>query len=56
MKDITKRKVLFIFGCIFLRAMLVIIAKFIPLRYLPYMGYLGLVPSIGFSVIYLFPD
>lgn len=54
MKDITKRRVLFIFGCIFLRAMLVIIAKYIPLRYLHYMGYLGLVPSIGFLVIYLF--
>ena len=53
MKDITKRRILFIFGCIFLRTLLLFIAKYLPENYLPYMGYIGLLPTMGFLLIYL---
>ncbi len=53
MNNFQKRFLLFIFGCIFVRTLFVIIAKNISLKYLPYLGYLALLPSIGFFYIYL---
>ena len=53
MNNFQKRFLLFIFGCIFVRTLFVIVAKNISLNYLPYLGYLALLPSIGFFYIYL---
>jgi hypothetical protein len=44
---------LFLFGCIGIRSLFVIIAKYINTKYLKYLGYLALVPAIGFIYIYL---
>jgi len=49
-----KRIILFLFGCIFIRFLLVLLAKKIPKKYLPIMGYIALIPALGFSYIYLF--
>lgn len=51
--DIQKRFILFLFGCITVRLLFVVIAKKIHKRYLPMLGILALVPAFGFLVIYL---
>ncbi len=53
MKDILKRFLLFLVGCIGTRLMFVVVAKKINRKYLPYLGYLALVPAVGFMYIYL---
>ena len=53
MNNIQKRFVLFLVGCIGIRTLFVYVAKTINLKYLPYMGYLALIPAIGFLFIYL---
>lgn len=53
MNNIQKRFILFIFGCILVRSLFVLIAKNITLKYLPYLGYLALMPAIGIFYIYL---
>jgi hypothetical protein len=53
MNTIQKRFLLFLFGCIGTRFLFVYIAKNIDLKYLPYLGYLALLPAIGFAYIYL---
>jgi hypothetical protein len=40
-------------GCIGTRALFVIIAKYITPNYLKYLGYVALLPAIGFMYIYL---
>ena len=52
MNTIQKRFILFIFGCIPSRFALAALAKYIPTVYLPYLGYLALLPAFGF--LYLF--
>jgi len=52
MNLIQKRFILFLFGCIVIRILFVYIAKTINIEYLPILGYIALIPSIGF--IYLF--
>ena len=52
MNNIQKRFLLFLIGCIGLRSLFVIIAKNIDIKYLPYLGYLALLPTLGF--IYIF--
>lgn len=52
LNNIQKRFILFIFGCIFTRLLLVYIAKNIHLKYLVLLGYLALIPSFGFIYIY----
>ena len=47
-----KRLLLFIFGCIGVRSLLAYIAKIINVKYLPYLGYLALLPMIGWLYIY----
>jgi hypothetical protein len=52
MKDIQKRFLLFLFGCIGTRTLFVIVAKMVSVEYLPYLGYLALLPAIGFFYIF----
>jgi len=52
MNDIQKRFLLFLGGCIVIRTLFVIIAKYINIKYLPYLGYLALIPAIG--LLYIF--
>lgn len=47
-----KRIALFLFGCVVLRSVLVIVTHQIDTKYLPYLGVLALLPSFGF--LYLF--
>ena len=53
MNPIQKRFPLFLFGCIGIRILFVIIAKKIALRYLPILGYLALLIAIGFLYIFV---
>jgi hypothetical protein len=53
MNNIHKRFLLFIFGCIGIRSLFAVIAKNAPINYLKYMGYLALLPAIGFMYIYI---
>ncbi len=53
MNNITKRMLLFLIGCIGTRSAFVLLAKFLDKKYLPYMGYLGLIIAIGFSIIFI---
>jgi hypothetical protein len=53
MDDLQKRFLLFLIGCIGIRSLFVIIAKYINVKYLKYLGYLALLPAIGFIYIYL---
>ena len=52
MNDIQKRFLLFIIGCIGTRSLFVYLAKNASEKYLMYMGYLALLPAIGFLYIY----
>jgi hypothetical protein len=52
MNDIQKRFLLFLIGCIGTRALFVYVAKNIDVKYLPLLGYLALLPAIGFLYIY----
>ena len=53
MNDLQKRFLLFLIGCIGSRILLVLITKYSPIQYLPLLGYIALVPAIGFIYIYL---
>jgi hypothetical protein len=53
MTQLQKRILLFLFGCIGVRSLFVIIAKTINTNYLNYLGYLALLPAIGFIYIFL---
>lgn len=53
MNNIQKRFLLFLIGCIGTRLLLVYIAKNLNTTLLKYMGYLLLIPAIGFFYIYL---
>ena len=46
-------KLLFLIGCIGVRTALALLAKYINKDYLPYLGYLALLPAIGFIFLYL---
>jgi hypothetical protein len=52
MNDIQKRFLLFLIGCIGTRSLFVLIAKNTSVKYLPLLGYLALLPAIGFLYIY----
>jgi hypothetical protein len=52
MNNIQKRFLLFLIGCIGLRSLFVYLAKTLPTEYLQIMGFLALIPAIGF--IYIF--
>ena len=53
MNDLQKRFALFLFVCIGLRSLLVYIAKTTDVKYLQILGYLAIIPAIGFSYIFL---
>lgn len=53
MEAIHKRFLLFLIGCIGTRSLFVYIAKNVDIKWLKYMGYLALLPAIGFSYIFL---
>ncbi len=53
MDDIKKRMLLFLIGCIGLRSLFVLLAKYLDKTYLPFMGYGALIIAIGFSIIYI---
>ena len=48
-----KRLLLFLFLCIPIRILMVLLVKHIDKKFLPYLGIIGLLPAIGFSIIYL---
>ena len=52
MNAIQKRFLLFLIGCIGTRTLFVYAAKNVDTTYLRYMGYLALLPAIGFFYIY----
>jgi len=53
MNDLKKRMLMFLIGCIGVRSLFVIIAKYINTNYLKYLGYLALLPAMGFIYIFL---
>ncbi len=53
MTQLQTRILLFLIGCIGVRSLFVVIAKTINRNYLKYLGYLALLPAIGFIYIYL---
>jgi len=53
MNHLQQRFLLFLFGCIGIRSLFVIIARYINVKYLKFLGYLALLPAIGFIYIYL---
>ena len=53
MNNLQQRFMLFLIGCIGVRSLFVVIAKYINKEYLKYLGYLALLPAIGFMYIYL---
>lgn len=53
MNDIRKRQLLFVFGCIPIRLLLIYIVKIVDIHYLPYLGFFSIFPSIGFILLYL---
>jgi len=54
MDNSTKRTLLFLVGCIGSRTLLAYLAKTVSLSWLNIMGYLALIPAMGFLVIYVF--
>jgi hypothetical protein len=52
MNTIQKRFLMFLIGCIGTRSLFVYLAKNASEKYLVYMGYLALLPAIGFLYIY----
>ena len=53
MNNLQKRFLLFLIGCIGSRFLLVLITEYSPIEYLPILGYIALVPALGFIYIYL---
>ena len=53
MNHLQQRFLMFLIGCIGIRSLFVVIAKYINIKYLKYLGYLALLPAIGFIYIYL---
>ena len=54
MNTIQKRFLAFLLLCIPVRIGFVFIAKKVDKKYLPYLGYLAILPAIGFAYIYIF--
>tara|TARA_B100001093_G_C26015396_1_gene671507 strand:- start:76 stop:450 length:375 start_codon:yes stop_codon:yes gene_type:complete len=54
MNILQKRFLAFLLLCIPTRIIIALIAKYIDPKYLPYLGYLAILPAIGFAYIYIF--
>ena len=52
MENIYKRYALFLVGCMGARIALVVLARFLPLDWLRVMGFVTLLPGLGFLWIY----
>jgi drug/metabolite transporter (DMT)-like permease len=52
MDNWTKRFLLFFIGCIGVRVFFVYLAKNVNIQYLPYLGYLALLPAFGMYYIF----
>lgn len=53
MNSMQARFLLFLIGCIGTRVAFAALAAYIPLSYLPYLGYLAIIPAIGFLYIFI---
>jgi len=53
MSELQNLFLLFLVGCIGIRVLFVIVAKNINIKYLKYLGYLALIPAIGFIYLYI---
>ena len=53
MNILHKRFLAFLFLCIPARITIALIAKYVNTKYLPYLGYLALLPAIGFAYIFI---
>lgn len=53
MLSLNTRLVMFLLGCIGIRVLFAFVAKTINIKYLPYLGYLALLPAIGMMYIYI---
>jgi hypothetical protein len=53
MNNLQKRFLLFLIVCIGFRSLFAYIAKTINTKHLPILGYISLIPAIGFSYIYI---
>jgi hypothetical protein len=53
MNHLKQRFLMFLIGCIGTRSLFVVIAKYVNAEYLKYLGYLALLPAIGFMYIFL---
>ena len=53
MNHLQQRILMFLIGCIGVRSLFVLVAKYIETQYLQYLGYVALLPAIGFIYIYL---
>jgi hypothetical protein len=54
MNDKKTRIILFFFVCMVVRIGLILLAKYLNTKYLPYMGLVTLIMGLGFTYIYLF--
>ena len=54
MNTLQKRFLAFLLLCIPIRIIIALIAKYIDKKYLPYLGYLAIIPAIGFAYIFIF--
>ena len=54
LSNLQKRFLAFLVGCIGLRSLFVVAVKKIPVKYLPYLGLLALIPIIGWLNILFF--
>jgi hypothetical protein len=53
MDALKKRISLFLVACIGSRALFAYVSKTVDINYLPYLGYLALIPAIGFTYIFV---
>jgi hypothetical protein len=53
MNNMQKRTLMFLIGCVGVRSLFVVVAKTVNVNYLPLLGYLALLPCIGFIYIFL---
>jgi len=54
MLDIQKRFMLFLLGCMFARALIVLAAKYIDKQYLPYMGIVATIVAVSWIYLFMF--
>ena len=54
MNTLQKRFLAFLLLCIPIRIIIAFIAKYVDKKYLPYLGYLAIIPAIGFAYIFIF--